>query len=148
MTNISVLGLRVVKETSGRYDVDRKINNSNSATKIFNDVLELNTRTEEIVALMTLDTKCKVTGLFIVSQGSLSSGIVHPREVFKRALMQNAASVIISHNHPSGDPTPSKEDINITKRLKSAGDILGVELLDHIIIADNNMISFKEKGLL
>ena len=97
--------------------------------------------------LITLDTKNNITGIFTVSTGSLNASIVHPREVFKRAVLQNAASIIICHNHPSGDPTPSQEDINTTKRIYDAGKILGIELLDHIIIGDNDYISLKERGV-
>ena len=82
-----------------------------------------------------------------MSTGSLNSSIVHPREIFKRAVLQNAASIIICHNHPSGDPTPSQEDINTTKRIYDAGKILGIELLDHVIIGDNKYTSLKEKGV-
>lgn len=148
MVNISVYNLRVIKEKSGRYDVEKNINSPKIATKIFNDVLELDTRSEEVLALMTLDTKNKVTGLFIVSQGSINSSIVTPREIFKRAILQNSNGIIIAHNHPSGDTTPSKEDINITRRIKEAGKIIGIDLLDHIIIGDDKWISFKEKALL
>lgn len=73
---------------------------------------------------------------------------MHPREVFKEALKNSAASIIVCHNHPSGDPTPSKEDINVTKRIKECGNIMGIELLDHIIIGDNKYISLKERGYL
>lgn len=93
-----------------------------------------------------LNTKNEPTSISTVSVGSLNSSIVHPREVFKTAVMSNAASIIIAHNHPSGDITPSKEDKDITLRLKEAGDIIGIKLLDHIIIGDRNYLSLKEKG--
>ncbi len=80
--------------------------------------------------------------------GTLDSNICHPREIFKYALDQNAASVILVHNHPSGDPTPSKADLEITKRIKEAGKIMGIEILDHVIISKNKVFSFKEKGLI
>jgi DNA repair protein RadC len=103
----------------------------------------------EVLSVLTLDTKNKITSITAASVGSLNSSIVHPREVFKTAILGNASSIIIGHNHPSGDPTPSKEDISITLRLKECGKILGIELLDHIIIGnDNNYISLKEKGFL
>ena len=148
MVNISVYNLRVIKEKSGRYDVKKNISSPKIAAKIFNDVLELDTRSEEVLALMTLDTKNKITGLFIVSQGSINSSIVTPREIFKRAILQNSNGIIIAHNHPSGDPSPSKEDVNITHRIKEAGKIIGIDLLDHIIIGDDRWTSFKEKALL
>jgi DNA repair protein RadC len=82
-----------------------------------------------------------------VSVGSLNQSIVHPRELFKTALLSSAAAIILVHNHPSGDPTPSREDIEITRRLKEAGEILGVKLLDHIIVG-SSYLSFTERGLL
>jgi DNA repair protein RadC len=83
-----------------------------------------------------------------VSIGSLDASIVHPREVFAEAIKNKAASVIFSHNHPSGDPEPSEDDIEITKRLVEAGKILGIEVVDHIIVTKNDFSSFKEKGLI
>lgn len=80
--------------------------------------------------------------------GSLNASIVHPREVFKEAFRRSAASLICLHNHPSGDPSPSREDIEVTKRLCEAGKIIGIELLDHVIIGDRKYISLKEKGYL
>ena len=148
MVNISFLNLKVVKETSGRYDVRKKIQSPNDIFNIAQNVIHANEYTEENLWLITLDTKNNITGIFTVSTGSLNSTIVHPREIFKRAVLQNAASIIICHNHPSGDPAPSQEDINITKRIYDAGKILGIELLDHIIIGDNKYTSLKEKGVL
>lgn len=79
----------------------------------------------------------------------MNSSIVHPREVFKLAILGNSASIILFHNHPSGDTTPSKEDINITERIKEAGKIIGIELIDHIILGDENKYtSLKEKGII
>jgi DNA repair protein RadC len=146
---LSVLSLRVVKERSGQYEFEDKIVSSPDKVRdILEEVFELSELAEEVFILVCLDTKNKVTGLFKVSQGSLNSSIVHPREVFKRALMQNASSIILAHNHPSGDTTPSLEDISITKRLYEAGNLLGVEVLDHIIVGANGKYkSFKEDGL-
>ena len=146
---LSVLSLRVVKERSGNYDFeDKKISSPSKARDILEEVFELSELAEEVFIIMCLDTKNKVTGLFKVSQGSLNASIVHPREVFKRALMQNANSIILAHNHPSGDVTPSGEDISLTRRLQEAGDILGIEVLDHLIIgAGGRYRSFKEYGL-
>ena len=96
---------------------------------------------------MHLDGKNRICCVDEVSVGSLNQSIVHPREVFKTALLSSAAAIIILHNHPSGDPSPSREDIEITRRLKDAGDIIGVRLLDHIVIGDT-YCSFVERGLL
>lgn len=83
-----------------------------------------------------------------VSVGGLHSSIVHPREVFKTAVKRSAASIILAHNHPSGDPAPSREDIDITRRLIEAGRIIGIEILDHVVIGDSRYCSLKEKGLI
>lgn len=103
---------------------------------------------QEILKVIMLDTKNKVIYEKNVSMGSINSSIVHPREVFKEAILKNSASIIIFHNHPSGDPSPSNEDINVTRRIKESGKILGIELLDHIIIGDGCFLSLKEKGVL
>jgi DNA repair protein RadC len=98
---------------------------------------------------MMLNTKNQVVGLHRAHVGSLNASIVHPREVMKCAILNNAASIIVSHQHPSGDPTPSREDIDITKRLAEAGRILGIEVLDHVIVTHTgNHVSLKEKGYL
>lgn len=95
-----------------------------------------------------LNTKNIVISIKDISIGSLNSSIVHPREVFVEAIKMSAASLIVCHNHPSGDPTPSEEDIKVTKRLKEAGNILGIDLLDHIIIGDGRYISLREKNII
>jgi len=94
-----------------------------------------------------LNTKNRLLGLEEVSVGSLNSSIVHPREVFRAAIRHSAASVIVAHNHPSGDPTPSREDIEVTRRLMEAGRIVGIEVLDHVIFGHESVLSLKEKGL-
>ena len=83
-----------------------------------------------------------------ISHGDLSSSLVHPREVFKRAILNNAATIILCHNHPSGSLKPSLDDRSITNRLKSAGDLLGISVIDHIIISESDYISFKSEGLI
>ncbi|WP_427338974.1 RadC family protein [Caloranaerobacter sp. DY30410] len=103
---------------------------------------------KEYFKTILLDTKNNIIAIENTSIGSLNSSIVHPREVFKEAIKRSSASIIIVHNHPSGDPTPSKEDINITKRLVEGGKILGIDLLDHIIIGDGKYVSLKEKNII
>ncbi len=103
---------------------------------------------KETFKVILLNTKNHVMKVVDVSVGSLTASIVHPREVFTEAVKAGCCSVIFVHNHPSGDPEPSTEDINTTARLVSAGDILGIRVLDHIIIGDGKYISFKEKGLI
>jgi DNA repair protein RadC len=102
----------------------------------------------EVFGILCLTTKHCVIAYHEVSRGTLDSTPVHPREVFKGALLTNAAAIIGSHNHPSGDPAPSVDDIALTKRLAAAGELLGIPVLDHIIIGDGRYFSFKEAGLL
>ena len=100
-----------------------------------------------LVQTIRLDGKNRINCVDEVSVGSLNQSIVHPRELFKTALLSSAAAIILVHNHPSGDSTPSREDIEITRRIKEAGEILGVKLLDHIVIG-SSYLSFTERGLL
>lgn len=104
--------------------------------------------TKEMFICLHLDGKNKIQCMDIVSIGSLNQSIVHPREVFKTALLSNAAAVLLIHQHPTGDPSASSEDVSITRRLKEAGDILGIKVLDHIIVGDGEYLSFVERGLL
>lgn len=103
---------------------------------------------QEVLKLIMLDTKNNIIGIKDVFKGSLNTSIVHPREIFKEAIKKSSSSIIICHNHPSGDPTPSKEDINITIRLKECSKIIGIDLLDHLIIGKNQYVSLKEKGII
>lgn len=107
---------------------------------------EIGNSDREILLAIFLSTKNDVLGIQRVSVGSLNSSIVHPREVFKGAILSNASAIIIAHNHPSGDVTPSGDDIATTKRLEQAGMILGINLLDHLIVSRNNGLSLREQG--
>lgn len=109
---------------------------------------ELRHLREEHFVCLFLNTKNHVIGRQTLSIGSLSASIVHPREVFRAAIRRSSASILCAHNHPSGDPTPSPEDIALTRRLAEAGELLGIELLDHLVIGDNRYMSLKETGCL
>ncbi|HWR60044.1 MAG TPA: DNA repair protein RadC [Clostridia bacterium] len=102
---------------------------------------------KEHMKLVLLNIKCNLISVEEISIGSLNASIVHPREVFNPAIRKSSASIIMVHNHPSGDPTPSSEDAAITARIAEAGRLIGIELVDHIIIGDGRYISMKEKGL-
>ena len=102
----------------------------------------------EHFVVVSLTTKNRVIAIETASIGSLNSSIVHPREIFKNAIRLSAASVVLSHNHPSGDPTPSQEDLEITSRLVEAGKLIGIEVLDHLIIGNGSFCSMKERGLI
>lgn len=97
---------------------------------------------EEAVRIISLDSKLKLSGYETVSLGTIDSSLLHPREVFKSAIKKAAAAIIVVHNHPSGDPTPSSEDIKITEKLSDAGKIIGIKLLDHVIIGKGKYYSF------
>ncbi|MGB9642569.1 MAG: RadC family protein [Candidatus Ratteibacteria bacterium] len=98
--------------------------------------------------VVSLDSRNRILGVDEISTGTLEASIVHPRETFESAIKRQAAKIIIAHNHPSDDPAPSEDDIGITARLKEAGLIMGIELIDHIVICKNSFFSFKEKGLI
>lgn len=102
---------------------------------------------QEHFLTLHLNTKNRLLGMETVSIGTLDASLVHPREVFKAAIRQSSASLILAHNHPSGDPRPSKEDINLTYRLKESGELLGIPILDHVIIGDHKYYSMKEEGI-
>ncbi len=102
---------------------------------------------EHFVAVF-LNTKHYVITVETVSVGSLNSSLVHPRELFKNSIKRSAAALILAHNHPSGDPTPSVEDIEITRRLGEVGNIIGIQVLDHIVIGENTFISLKDQGII
>lgn len=107
---------------------------------------ELRYLPKEHFVCLYLNSKNHVIGRETLSVGTLNASLVHPREVFRSAIQKNCANIICAHNHPSGDPSPSPEDIHMTRRLAEAGKIVGVELLDHIIIGDNRFVSLKEHG--
>lgn len=141
---INVVSLKIVKEGSILYDV-RRLSTPSEAAGLGKRFLEDLDREQVIVCC--LDNKNQPVSINVVSVGILNSSLVHPREVFKTAILSNAASIILFHNHPSGDPEPSQEDINITTRIKDAGAILGIELLDHIIIgSEESFCSLKERS--
>ena len=137
--------VQLVKEKASRFDMERKIS-SPEDIHLLAKYLGLHEKAEEEFHIISLDTKNQVIAAFLVSKGSLNASIVHPREVFKRALLTNAAAIIAIHNHPSGRPEPSSEDIRITKRLVEAGELLGVKLLDHVIVGECSFYSLKAHG--
>lgn len=109
---------------------------------------ELSLADKEHFMIIMLNTKHRVIAKKTISIGHLHASLVHPREMFKEAIRRSSAAVILVHNHPSGDLTPSKDDLTTTERLKDAGKVLGIDVLDHIIIGDNRYLSFREQGLL
>ena len=135
------------KEFSINYpEMDRKMNSPEKVARLGVDILRLQEQTEEYLYMFCMNMKLELISVFELSHGSVNSSIASIREMFQKALLANAVSIILMHNHPSGDSSPSKEDVNVTKRAVEAGQLLGVEVLDHIIIGRPGFSSLKEKG--
>ncbi len=128
------------KHSDGRYTIRSP---EDAASYLMTDMSSLS---QEHFVVLFLNVKNEVLHKQTVFIGSLNASIVHPREIFREAVKRSAASIICAHNHPSGNPSPSPEDIEVTKRLIEAGSIMGIEILDHVIIGDHKFISLKEKG--
>ena len=143
---VDVVSVKLVRESSVMYE-PRYINTPQDAVHLVEDFLAYSDR-EKVVAIC-LDVKNQPTAISTISMGTLNSSLVHPREVFKTAILSNAAGFILAHNHPSGDLTPSKDDMTATKRLQEVGELIGIDLLDHIIVGDGKRYtSFREQGLM
>lgn len=135
------------KELSVNYpELDRKMNSPEKVVALARRFLHLHEQTEEYLYMVCMNTKLEMTSVFELSHGNVNSSIVSVREMFQKALLANAVSIIAMHNHPSGDPKPSVEDIQVTKRMVEAGKLIGVEVLDHIIVGGSSYISLKDKG--
>lgn len=142
--------IKAAFELAKRQDLEQDIppytiNNPQTLVKAIRASIQ--DKAKEHFKLVILNTRNKVTGIIPISVGTLNASLVHPREVFKEAIRGSAASVILVHNHPSDDLEPSEEDIKLTRRMVEAGNIMGIEVLDHIIITRNNYLSLKSRGL-
>ena len=144
VSSINIYKIKMIKEDTVEYS--NTIKSPADVAALARDVLEMHEMAEENFIILCLNTKNKIAGVHTISIGSLNASIVHPREVFKVALLNNANGIICLHNHPSGDPEPSREDIEITHRLVNAGNILGINVLDHVIIGEQRYVSLKEQG--
>jgi DNA repair protein RadC len=157
LSQIKGIGIAKATQIKAAIELSKRLDNaqaqpSQKKIKCPEDVIEavkskLKGKKKEHFVVLCLDTRNHPIDIQITSIGSLNSSIVHPREVFKEAISSCAASVILVHNHPSGDPEPSEEDIKLTKRLVEVGEILGIEVLDHIVVCDRNYLSMKAKKL-
>lgn len=137
----------LVKEKGAMYD-EKKIGSSYDAYKAITEITKVQEEAQEVFGILILDTANKIVAVHEISRGTLNASMVHPREVFKPAVLHNAAAIICFHNHPSGDPKPSKEDIETTNRLVEAGKIMGIKVLDHIVVGDDKYTSLKEMGVI
>ena len=147
MTRINFYTLKIIKEDSVPYEVP-VIKSPAEVYQAAKQLLALHEEPEEHFCILCLNTKNKIVGVHTISIGSLNASIVHPREVFKAAMLNNASAIICFHNHPSGDPEPSRDDIETTRRLVDAGEIMGIKVLDHIIIGEQTYLSMKEECLM
>lgn len=138
--------IKVVRERREGYGSLAQVRDAKAVYEAFRAHFDPVDR-EQFLALI-LDGRNRLLGFNLVAIGTLTSALVHPREVFKAAILANAAAIILVHNHPSGDPEPSAEDRALTSRLKEAGEILGIRILDHIVIGDGRFCSLSEEGLL
>lgn len=150
MSRIQVSFERIVlvKEKVGRYELPRETKRPEEAYNAIKTITNVQEEAQEVFGIVILNTKNKIVAVHEVSRGELNSSLVHPREVFKPAVLHNAAAIICFHNHPSGDPEPSRDDIEITKRLVEAGKIMGIGILDHIIVGDEGYVSLKQMGVI
>ncbi len=140
---VNIVSVKLVRESSILYE-KRSIRSPQDAYELAKSFLEDKDREHFIV--VSLDTKNQPVSINVCHIGSLNASLVSPREVMKAAILSSAASIMVLHNHPSGLTDPSNEDIKVTKRLVEAGNLMGIELLDHIIVGDNTFNSLKEKG--
>ena len=150
MSRIQVSFERIVlvKEKVGRYELPRETKSPEEAYNAITKITNVQGEAQEVFGILILNTKNKIVAVHEISRGTLNSSMAHPREVFKPAVLHNAAAIICFHNHPSGDPEPSIDDVNITKRLVEAGKIMGIEVFDHIIVGDGGYVSLKERGVM
>lgn len=135
---------QVGRKKKWKFEHDYEIRNPETVARIAQHYIGDEDR--EVFFVMCLNTKNKINAIHRAHVGSINATVVHPREIFKCAVLNNAFSIIVFHNHPSGNPAPSREDIEFTKRLVECGEILGIEVLDHIIVGDYNYASLKDKG--
>lgn len=157
LSKVKGIGLAKASQIKGAVEMARRIAKHTTDMKAIircpEDIFrllkdEMRFLDREYFRIVLLNTKNQVISIEDVSIGSLNSSIVHPREVFKLPIKRSAATIILVHNHPSGDPTPSREDVAITKRLIEGGKILGIDILDHIVIGNQRFVSIKEQGLI
>lgn len=144
---IQILCLAELSRRLAKATAQEGLNFSNPASIARYYMEDLRHANQEQMKLLLLNTKSRLIGETDISKGTVNSAVISQRELFVEALLKNAVSIVLLHNHPSGDPTPSKADVLITRRIQEAGRLIGVELLDHIVIGDNCYVSLREKGL-
>lgn len=146
---LNELRMPILRE-GAKYKVDARIvfNNPERVQNLASEILDLENAAEEYCYVLALDNKCTLKGLYEVGHGTVDVSIVDVRGIFQKALFLGASKIILMHNHPSGDPTPSEDDVKLTQRVKIAGEILDIQLLDHVVVGYRNYKSLKEIGLM
>ena len=148
-TRLAKYKVQLVKEKSALYDISKNISGPQDAHDAIVKVTEIDLEAQEVFGIIALDTKNKIMAIHEVFRGSLNECMVHSREIFKTALLHNAAHIILFHNHPSGDPMASQNDIEVTKKMIECGKLLGIQVLDHIIVGEyGKYVSLKESNLI
>ncbi|MEJ5227088.1 DNA repair protein RadC [Thermodesulfovibrio sp.] len=150
------LGTAKIAQIKAAFELGRRVLSERAFEQVFNSAEtvfryfypKLNGLKKEVFITLLLDTKLRLIREVKVSEGTLNQSLIHPREVFKEAVKESAYAIILVHNHPSGDPSPSDQDIDITKKLKKASEILEIPILDHIIIGNGRYFSMKERGII
>lgn len=137
----------LVKEREIDYGMGN-VTSPDKVHQVMTEIFNLHQMAEEYVYMIALNTKARPLGFFEISHGTVNLSLITPREVFIRAVLVGATGIIISHNHPSGDCSPSVDDLKITRRLKDAGDLLGIKLFDHVIIGGMKYCSLKESEII
>ena len=147
--SISKYKIQLVKEDSNNYlENCEALTYPSMVASALNEIFNLENQTDEHFVMLCLNTKNRIIGAFEVCIGTIDSSLVNIRGIIQRALLCNASRIIIAHNHPSGDPSPSRDDKITTKKIKDVCDLIGISLLDHIIIGEDEYFSFKCEGLL
>lgn len=146
--NPRTLHNKLIREKEVFYDVEEAISSPDIVHRLMVQLFGLDKRAEEFMYLIALNTKSYPLGFFEISHGTVNATVISPREIFIRALLSGATNIIICHNHPSKNPTPSMEDIAVTKRIKEAGELVGISLLDHVIVGGRTYCSIKEKAII
>lgn len=146
--SIQIKAIAELSKRISKYNAEAKLKISSPGSIATLYMEEMRYLQQEHLKIVFLDTKNQIITDKFLTVGTVNASLINPREVFIQALRHNAVHVILLHNHPSGDPAPSREDISITRRVIEAGDIIGIKLLDHIIIGDGNYISLKERGII
>lgn len=148
MKSIEIQKVVLVKDREFKYTpFDEPLHNSSAVAKLGRQ-MGIHENAEEVACMFCLNTKGEVIAFHEISRGDISSSLVHPREIFKRAILNNASSIILTHNHPSGDCEPSHEDVNMTRRLIEAGELIGIPVMDHIVLGDYDYTSMKAAELI